>query len=65
MKKTEINHQKKMARLYYQDKIVQLSKDNMSIRDITHYINNSCIARSKFKNITLSKSTIHSIIKRY
>lgn len=58
------NHIKKMASLYYQDRIWALSDQGKSIREITDYINKSCIARSKFKSITLSKSTIHTILKK-
>jgi len=63
MKKSSPNHAKKMAQLKYQDKIWQLSSEGKSVRDITDYIN-SCIAKSRFAGTTLSKSTIHTIIKK-
>jgi hypothetical protein len=58
------NHTKKIAQLYYRDKILRLAKDGKSIREITDYINKSCISRSRFRDITLSKSTIHNLITK-
>lgn len=58
------NHQKKMCKLYYQDRIWELSNQGKSVREITDLINRHYIPRSKFKGITLSKSTIHTIIKK-
>ena len=59
------NYAKKLAKLYYKDKILQLHSDGKSVRYITEYINNSCIPRSKYKGVILSKSTIHNLIQRY
>ena len=56
--------QKIKAQLYYQDKIFELHQKGKSVREITDYINTQCLSKSKFKEITLSKSTIHNIIKR-
>jgi len=64
MDKNSPNHTKKLARLYYQDKIWQLKSDGKSIREITDLINKHYIPRSKFKGVTLSKSTIHTITKK-
>jgi len=64
MQKYSPNQAKKLARLYYQDRIWQLSHDGMSVREITDLINSHYIPRSKFKGVTLSKSTIHTIIKK-
>ena len=58
------NYAKKIAKLYYQDRIWELSQQGKSVRDITHYINTRCIPHSKFKAITLSSSTIHAVIKK-
>jgi len=64
MQNMPINQAKKLAKIYYQDKIWQLAKSGKSIRDISDYINKSCIPRSKLKGVTLSKTTIHTIIKK-
>jgi hypothetical protein len=64
MEKYSTNQAKKLARLYYQDKIWQLHTIGKSIRDITDQINRQYIPRSRFKGVTLSKSTIHTIIKK-
>jgi len=58
------NHAKKLAKLYYQDRIWQLSRDGVSVREIAQLINRHYLPRSKFKGVTLSKSTIHTIIKK-
>lgn len=55
---------KKICRLYYQDRIWTLANDGKSVREIADLINRHFIPRSKFKGLTLSKSTIHTIIKR-
>ena len=59
-----INHQKRLARLYYQDKIWSLSSEGKSVREIAELINRHFIPRSKFKGVTLSKSTIHATLKK-
>jgi len=59
-----INYTKKLAALYYQDLIWQLSDSGMSVRSITNKINKHHIPYSRFKGIALSKSTIHNIIKK-
>jgi hypothetical protein len=64
MEKYSTNQAKKLARLYYQDKIWQLAAAGKSVREITELINRQYIPRSKFKGVTLSKSTIHTIIKK-
>jgi len=58
------NQVKRLTKLYYQDKIWQLSSEGKSVREITNLINRHYIPRSKFKGTTLSKSTIHEIIKK-
>lgn len=64
METTGINHKKKLARLYYQDKIWQLAADGKTVREITDLINRNFLPRSKFKGVTLSKSTIHATLKK-
>lgn len=58
------NYLKKVCQLYYQDKIWKLSHEGKSIREITDLLNRHYIPRSKFKGVHLSKSTIHTIIKK-
>jgi len=62
MENLPTNQAKRLAQLYYQDKIWQLSTEGKSIREITEIINRRFISRSRFKEITLSKSTIAKII---
>ena len=57
-----INYKKKLARLKYKDLILELHKNEKSIRDITSNINYR-LARSNLK-VSLSIFTIHSIIKK-
>ncbi len=64
MENRGINHTKKMAQLYYQDKIWELANSEITIEEITNIINRRYISRSKFKGMTLSKSTIQKIIKK-
>ena len=64
MENLPINETKRLAQLYYQDKIWQLAEEGKSVREITNLINRHYIPRSKFKGTTLSKSTIHEIIKK-
>jgi hypothetical protein len=64
MEKYSPNQAKKLARLFYQDKIWQLHVAGKSVREITDQINRQYIPRSRFKGVTLSKSTIHTIIKK-
>jgi hypothetical protein len=54
------NYRKKLARLRYQDEILEMHKSGKSIRDIMQDINYR-LARTNLK-VTLSKSTIHTII---
>ena len=54
------NYRKKLARLRYQDFILEMHKSGKSIRDIMQDINYR-LARTNLK-VTLSKSTIHTII---
>ena len=56
------NYRKKLARLRYQDEILEMHKSGKSIRDIMQDINYR-LARTNLK-VTLSKSTIHTIIKK-
>ena len=56
------NYRKKLARLRYQDEILEMHKSGKSIRDIMQDINYR-LARTNLK-VTLSKSTIHPIIKK-
>jgi len=64
MENLPINETKRLTKLYYQDKIWQLAEEGKSVREITNLINRHYIPRSKFKGTTLSKSTIHEIIKK-
>ena len=57
-----INYKKKLARLKYKDLILELHKNEKSIRDITNSINYR-LARTNLK-VSLSIFTIHSIIKK-
>ena len=57
-----INYRKKLARLKYKDLILELHKNEKSIRDITYDVNYR-LARSNLKT-SLSIFTIHSIIKK-
>ena len=57
-----INYRKKLARLKYKDLILDLHKNEKSIRDITNSINYR-LARTNLKT-SLSIFTIHSIIKK-
>ncbi len=57
-----INYKKKFAQLKYKDPILELEKNQKSIRDITSNINYR-LARSNLK-VSLSIFTIHSIIKK-
>ncbi len=57
-----INYKKKLAQLKYKDLILELDKNQKSIRDITSNINYR-LARSNLK-VSLSIFTIHSIIKK-
>ena len=56
------NYRKKLARLRYQDEILEMHKSGKSIRDIMQDINYR-LARTNLK-VTLSKSTIHNIISK-
>ena len=57
-----INYRKKLAQLKYKDLILDLHKNDKSIRDITNSINYR-LARTNLK-VSLSIFTIHSIIKK-
>ena len=57
-----INYRKKLAQLKYKDLILELHKNEKSIRDITNSINYR-LARTNLK-VSLSIFTIHSIIKK-
>ncbi len=57
-----INYKKKLAQLKYKDLILELHKNEKSIRDITSNINYR-LARTDLK-VSLSIFTIHSIIKK-
>ena len=57
-----INYKKKLAQLKYKELILELDKNQKSIRDITSNINYR-LARSNLK-VSLSIFTIHSIIKK-
>jgi len=61
MKNQNINYRKKLAKLKYQDEIIELSKIT-PIREITKIINHR-LAYTKLK-ITLSDSTINNIIRK-
>jgi len=62
MKNLPTNQAKKLTRLYYQDKIWQLHTEGKSIRDITNLINRHYLPRSKFKGITIGKSSVAKLI---
>jgi hypothetical protein len=55
---------KKLCKLYYKDKILELHKQGKSIRQIVDYLNKKCIPHSKFAGTTLGKTTIHQLIKK-
>ena len=57
-----INYKKKLAQLKYKDLILELDKNQKSIRDITSNINYRLV-RSNLE-VSLSIFTIHSIIKK-
>mgnify|MGYP000326006646 FL=1 len=57
-----INYRKKLAQLKYKDLILELHKNEKSIRYITSNINYR-LARTDLK-VSLSIFTIHSIIKK-
>ena len=57
-----INYRKKLAQLKYKDLILELDKNQKSIRDITNSINYR-LARTNLK-VSLSIFTIHSILKK-
>ncbi len=57
-----INYRKKLAQLKYKDLILDLHKNEKSIRDITNSINYR-LSRTNLK-VSLSIFTIHSIIKK-
>ena len=57
-----INYRKKLARLKYKDLVLELHKNEKSIRYITSNINYR-LARTDLK-VSLSIFTIHSIIKK-
>ena len=57
-----INYRKKLAQLKYKDLILELHKNEKSIRDITNSINYR-LARTNLK-VSLSIFTIQSIIKK-
>lgn len=55
---------KKLAALKFQDKIIELYRAGLSIREIADRINNRHIPHSQFRGTTISKSTVHNIIKK-
>ena len=57
-----INYRKKLAQLKYKDLILDLHKNDKSIRDITNSINYR-LERTNLK-VLLSIFIIHSIIKK-
>jgi len=64
MENLPTNQAKRLAQLYYQDKIWQLATEGKSVREITELINRHFLPRSKFKGTTLGKSTIAKIISK-
>ncbi len=60
--KTGINYIKKMAQLRYRDEILSLHARGNSIRKITKLINYK-LARTTHQKCTLSRDTVHKIIK--
>ena len=58
-----INHKKKMAQLKYLDLILKLRESGISYDKITQNINMR-LSKSKLK-VSLSKSTIINLIKKY
>jgi len=64
MEKYSTNQAKKLARIYYQDRIWELHQQQKSIIEITNLINKRYIPRSRFKGTTLSRTTIHNVIKK-
>lgn len=63
MEKLKPNYAKKLAKLRYKDEILELHQQKKSIREIEKIINFK-LARTNLKT-NLSKSSIHSIIKKY
>jgi len=63
MEKLAKNYAKKLARLRYKDEILRLHEQKKSVREIEKIINFK-LARTNLKT-SLSKSTIHSVIKKY
>jgi len=63
MEKLSPNYAKKLAKLRYKDEILELNQQQKSIREIEKIINYK-LARTNLKT-SLSKSTIHTIIKKY
>ena len=63
MEKLAKNYAKKLAKLRYKDEILKLHEQKKSVREIEKIINFK-LARTNLKT-SLSKSTIHSIIKKY
>ena len=62
-KKNGTNYYKKLAQLKYKDEILELYNKKISIDKITTKINRR-LSYSKL-NVTLSRSTIYKIIKKY
>jgi hypothetical protein len=63
MEKLSPNYAKKLAKLRYKDEILRMHQQKISVREIEKSINFK-LARTNLKT-TLSKSTIHQIIKIY
>jgi len=63
MEKLSPNYAKKLAKLRYKDEILRLHQQKRSVREIEKIINYK-LARTNLKT-SLSKSTIHSIVKKY
>ena len=62
-KKLGERHKKRLAKLRYKDKILQLHEQGKTLKEIAQIINYSLV-RTNLKT-TLSTSTIHRIIQKY
>ena len=62
-KKMGERDKKRLAKLRYKDKILQLHKQGKSLKEITQIVNYSLV-RTNLKT-TLSSSSIHRIIQKY
>jgi len=66
MEKLKTNYKKKLIKLLYKEKILELHNQKISLRKIAHIINKRYIPYNKhLKGTTISYGTIKNIIKKY